>query len=442
MRLTVPEPSISLYKDGFAQHDQLNRKETGDKLSELVERIDDPLVIALDGAWGSGKTFFLKCWVGEHLQREGNSTQTVYFDAFQNDFLDDPLIALTAEIFDSRFHGPSPVSDKIFTKIREAAPRVGRGLFRAGVAMATAGIVQNADELGDAAAEAIGGELSRSASEFWKKEDDKRAAMKAFKDGLIALTEPTTKDEAEANPELKEGVPKRKLVIVIDELDRCRPDYALSLLEIIKHFFNVDGVHFVLGVNLKELQNSVRARYGSSVDARTYLQKFISLTMHLPVNVHHNDSALRYFEHLADQLSLDSTRTSESLDFLYGFSGNPRLELRNIEKFATVVALLPTSFGALVPGYRFPILLGAFLMSQGYRQFEEYRTGKIAVQEISELFDLSRSEEAVMIELLAPKEHTEETKELASKMFRGRSPAGERNFLGLLTENYLQVFQT
>ena len=146
MRLTVPEPNITRYKGGFAQHDQLNRKETGDKLSELVERIDDPLVIALDGAWGSGKTFFLKCWVGEHLQREGNSTQTVYFDAFQNDFLDDPLIALTAEIFDSRFHAPSPVSDKIFTKIREAAPRVGRGLFRAGVAMATAGIVQNADE--------------------------------------------------------------------------------------------------------------------------------------------------------------------------------------------------------------------------------------------------------------------------------------------------------
>ena len=58
-----------------------------------------------------------------------------------------------------------------------------------------------------------------------------------------------------------------KLVIVVDELDRCRPDYALSLLEIIKHFFNVEGVHFVLGVNLSELQNIVRARYGRNIKA-------------------------------------------------------------------------------------------------------------------------------------------------------------------------------
>ncbi|WP_333848286.1 P-loop NTPase fold protein, partial [Phaeobacter italicus] len=69
MRLTVPEPKIDLYNDGFADHDQLDRKATGDKLSDLVERIDDPMVIALDGAWGSGKSFFLKCWVGEHLKR-------------------------------------------------------------------------------------------------------------------------------------------------------------------------------------------------------------------------------------------------------------------------------------------------------------------------------------------------------------------------------------
>ncbi len=76
MRLTMPAPKIKLYKDGFAGHDKLGREKTGHRLSELVERIDDPLVIALDGAWGSGKSLFLKCWVGEHLKRDGNC-QTV-----------------------------------------------------------------------------------------------------------------------------------------------------------------------------------------------------------------------------------------------------------------------------------------------------------------------------------------------------------------------------
>jgi KAP family P-loop domain len=98
MRLTIPEPKIELYKDGFAEHDKLKRKDTGDRLSDLAERIDDSLVLALDGAWGSGKSHFLKCWVGEHLKRNDCTTQTVYFDALQHDFLDDPLIALTSAI--------------------------------------------------------------------------------------------------------------------------------------------------------------------------------------------------------------------------------------------------------------------------------------------------------------------------------------------------------
>jgi predicted KAP-like P-loop ATPase len=56
------------------------------------------MVIALDGAWGSGKSFFLKCWVGAHkLENEGTAT-TVYFDALSYDYLDDPLVALTGAI--------------------------------------------------------------------------------------------------------------------------------------------------------------------------------------------------------------------------------------------------------------------------------------------------------------------------------------------------------
>ena len=72
-RITVPEPQIDLYNDGFEDGPRSTRPagskaETGKKLSDLVERIDEPLVIALDGAWGSGKSHFLKCWVGEHLE--------------------------------------------------------------------------------------------------------------------------------------------------------------------------------------------------------------------------------------------------------------------------------------------------------------------------------------------------------------------------------------
>lgn len=88
--------------------------------------------------------------------------------------------------------------------------------------------------------------------------------MDAFRNALIELTGPGS-----------DGFPNQKLIFEVDELDRYRPDYALPVLEIIKHFFNIDGVHFVLGVNLKELQNSVRARYGTGNDGDRYLQKFL-----------------------------------------------------------------------------------------------------------------------------------------------------------------------
>lgn len=98
MILTLPEPDITLYEDGLAKHDKLNRKPMADKLFNLVERIDDPLVIALDGGWGSGKSVFLKCWVGEHLKTHRDKATTLYFDAFEHDYLDDPLIAPTGAL--------------------------------------------------------------------------------------------------------------------------------------------------------------------------------------------------------------------------------------------------------------------------------------------------------------------------------------------------------
>jgi len=72
------------------------------------------------------------------------------------------------------------------------------------------------------------------------------------------------------------------VVFVIDELDRCRPDYALAMLEVIKNFFTVPHLHFVLGVNLAALEAIVRTRYGKKIGARTYLGKFIQVKLTLP----------------------------------------------------------------------------------------------------------------------------------------------------------------
>ena len=78
MKIFPPEEHIKLYEEGFGEDDLLHRKNVGKALSSLVDRIDDPLVIALNGNWGTGKTHFLKRWVGAHSLENGSSGTTVY----------------------------------------------------------------------------------------------------------------------------------------------------------------------------------------------------------------------------------------------------------------------------------------------------------------------------------------------------------------------------
>lgn len=281
-----------------------------------------------------------------------HKAQTVYFDAFEHDFLDDPLIALTSAISERIEQEPESRSATAWRLAKNAAPFLGKAVLRLGTAALVGKAISLTGEedgalndIGDNMAQE-GGEISKSLAQFWKREDGKRAAMLQFRTALIALTEPVTAEEAEQDADLTEGAPKHKLVIVIDELDRCRPDYALSLLEIIKHFFNVDGVHFVLGVNLGELENSVKARYGSEINASKYLQKFVSLTMPLrggtPRNSNFSDY-VKHFENTAE--SLGATHTWQ-----YGFLGeylrmvdhHIGVSLRDVERILTLSLVAPT----------------------------------------------------------------------------------------------------
>lgn len=323
-RLTVPEPVIELYQDGFEAKEggvsNLGRAEDGKKLSDLVEKIAEPMVIAVDAPWGAGKSVFLKCWVGEHIKEEhGNKATTVYFDAFQHDFLDDPLIALTGVITE-RFEKVSSRSKK-WKPVKEAASKLVRPAARIGLALATAGASEAAGVIVDAGLAAGSKELEKASDEFWKKEDGKRAAMQSFRDALEHLAA------------------EQKLVIVVDELDRCRPDYALNLLEVIKHFFNVPNVHFVLGVNLTELENSVRARYGAGVNAGLYLQKFVHVTMHLNESsrVGNRKQITAHFENVGKLLSLSENQTFTMAKRILQTNKPKLVSLRTIERIGTSI---------------------------------------------------------------------------------------------------------
>ena len=330
MRLTLPEPSINLYQDGLDDHDKLDRKPMAKRLSHLVESIDDPMVIALDGGWGSGKSLFLKCWVGEHLKHH-DATATLYFDAFENDYLDDPLIALTGALTDRLSETASKTG--LLNKLKEKAFLFGPAMARAGLAIATYGATEAFNTAGDKFAESMSKDLEAASDAFWKREDGRRAAMAEFRTALTALTDPG-----------EDGTPQKKLVIVIDELDRCRPDYALQLLEVIKHFFATPGIHFVLGVNLHELANSVRARYGAGIDAERYLHKFMQIRMPMkPVKsvLGVPGEATVYFQYVEENMSLDRDKKELLQPYIAMLSHHSDVTLRDIERIATLMAVAP-----------------------------------------------------------------------------------------------------
>ncbi|PND22840.1 hypothetical protein CN934_03270 [Ensifer sp. MMN_5] len=326
MRFLPPDDDVVLYEQGF-EADLLGRERVGKTLSALLERIDDPLVVALDGRWGTGKTYFLKRWVGAHQSQNGGAATTVYFDAFAHDYLSDPLVALVGALGD---RVPASKQSKL-KRVQKAAIKFMKPLARMGLAAASFGATEALNDLGDVVAEVVKDEASAALDVFWEREAGRRAAMEEFRAAITSLI--VTKDGA-VSP----------LIIVIDELDRCRPDYALEVLEVIKHFFSVRHVHFILGVNLSALENSVKVRYGDGIDAGAYLKKFISLSLNLPDTVGNRDGTkaiITYAQYLAETMEIPEPVTTALIEHLAIISKVNSVSIRDVGKIMSVLALLP-----------------------------------------------------------------------------------------------------
>ena len=86
----------------------------------------------------------------------------------------------------------------------------------------------------------------------------------SFKNSLANFIEKSTED--------------KPVVFIIDELDRCRPNYAVEVLEQIKHLFSVPKIVFVLSIDKEQLGHAVRGVYGSEkLNADEYLRRFIDI---------------------------------------------------------------------------------------------------------------------------------------------------------------------
>ncbi len=377
MKLTIDEPEINIGVDGFEKC-LLGRSEFGKQFTELVDKIDGPLVVALDGGWGSGKSVFLKMWTGAHKKDFDGKAKIIYFDAFEHDFLDDPLISLVSSLSD---HFPQKSKgQKVVFGLKKAAAPLAKVALRVGLAVGTAGATEVLGVVGDEAIKTGANLADTEIANFWAKADGQIMAMKGFKKALEELT-------AGQNGE------SQKIVIIVDELDRCRPDYALAFLEVIKHFFAVPNVHFVLGVNLWSLENSVRARYGQGIEAADYLKKFIHLQVRLPsrnISGLGGSYTLLYFDRIFKQIDTTIDIIVALENCLTALEGTVEISLRDIERIYTKVVLLPEKFQRYQFGFQYSICTALLMSVLAPDIYNLIGNRKLTIHDVGKFFDFNK----------------------------------------------------
>lgn len=260
-------PELEVPSDNPFQHDALDRKPLVEFLASLIGRLEGPFVLALDSPWGTGKTTIVKML---QAKLAADEFQCVYFNAWKVDYVTDPLVALVAALDDIKLTGDAAQSAfrghlKTAKKITSA---VAKRAVVAGVKAATLGILDIKDELEEMAAD-VAGEVAGNLVDAFKKE---KQALEKFRSEIEKALE-----------QLNTAGKKETLVFFIDELDRCRPTFAIEMLERIKHLFDVPNIVFVLSVDKSQLEASTAAVYGEKINAPEYLRRFIDLEYGIPM---------------------------------------------------------------------------------------------------------------------------------------------------------------
>ena len=249
------------------KNDALNRKPLVEFLSGLIGRLSGPFVLALDSPWGTGKTTLVKMLQADLKRQE---FLCVYFNAWQVDYVNDPLVALVSAIDEIRL--PNSAAQSQFRTHLQTARKITTAVAKRVVIAATKATTLGSLDLEKDAeavfAEVTGG-LAGDAVDAFQKE---KKSLEKFRHEV-----------AKAIEQLKVAGKKETLVFFIDELDRCRPSFAIEMLERIKHLFDVPNIVFVLSIDKMQLEASTAAVYGERINAPEYLRRFIDLEYGIPV---------------------------------------------------------------------------------------------------------------------------------------------------------------
>lgn len=282
-------PPASLYKvdnievpeDDPWKNDLLGRKAQALKLQRILTPIQQPFVMTLSAPYGMGKSTFFRCWAQDLKNQE---IQSVTFNAWETDYSNDAFSAFVSCVLNQL-----PASDAK-TKVKSKALQVGAALLRKTPALLAKVATKHI----------IGDEAAKDLKNFSISEDDLSDLTESVASEMFGRQEQIQNAVADFRATLENVIAEElngEIYIFVDELDRCRPTYAVEVLERIKHIFSVKGVKFIIAIDRKQLQNAVRGVYGANIDASGYLSKFIDWNHNLA-----RPSNRQYINYLYDNL--------------------------------------------------------------------------------------------------------------------------------------------
>ncbi|WP_198336715.1 KAP family P-loop NTPase fold protein [Psychrobacter celer] len=315
----------------FSSRDEFTRKPIAEKIIKLLDSAIDVSPLIIDGKWGTGKTEF--CFKLKNLIEENNPNdyKVGYVNAFQADHANEPLLTLIAEV--ASFYDEKDDKRKNFIKNAVPYLRLISGIgLKAGLGFAFGRYAADIpDALADGMEEIKDGSKSlidQSLESMIKDQVEAEKNLSTLRDALS--------DIASTNP----------IILLIDELDRCRPDFAVMMLETIKHVFDVDNVQIILITNAEQLKATIKHSYGSETDSHSYLYKFFKYQINLPTTIkdvegRSIENNVTYFK-VTVQASRVIPQDFKDNEFIYDISKFVKIAHLSLRKVEQVVRCIET----------------------------------------------------------------------------------------------------
>jgi len=401
----------TLEKPTFDTQDEFKRKPIAENIIRLLTSDIDLSPMVIDGGWGTGKTEFCQKLI-RLMQQQHPDYQPVYIDAFRSDHSGEPLLALFAEIIkactpEDTGEQPSEQRKEMTKKVAKAA-----GFVMKTVAKAAVGHVlkQNMEDLAEGMSQIINDKQEAKNAAATVAGAATTLASHSIDATIDATVEALLKEqiEAEKNLEtlkacLKEFAEEKPIILFIDELDRCRPDYAVDMLEVIKHVFDVENVKVVLVTNTKQLRAAINHRYGVEVDAQKYLDKFLKYSFALPDKVvarFEEERALVAIEHFkqliqksrwANELNDLIDERSPTINFISDMIERNNISLRETERLVRFLEIYHSLSGRLnqvIWQYALLRITGIFIFCFYPRLMDDINKNRTDAKDFAQLFNI------------------------------------------------------